>query len=462
MSKPIIIAGAGLSGTLLAVRLAQRGLPVELFESRPDMRRTDISAGRSINLALSDRGLRALRMVGAEERVRTELIPMGGRMVHRQDGEVLYQSYSGRSGEYINSVSRGGLNMALLDIAETLPNLKLHFSTSCTKVDLETATAHFHDTVSDRRFSVEGQVVIGADGASSAVRGSMLAQAPRLRFDFRVDWLSHGYKELTFPALPDGGYALEKNALHIWPRGGFMMIALPNPGGSFTVTLFLPFEGETGFAAMHDGPSVRAYFAKWFPDTLDLIPDLESHYFEHPVSSLGTYKCYPWSAYGRNLLIGDAAHAVVPFYGQGMNCSFEDCVVFDEVLDELGDDWPRVLARVQELRKPNADAIADLAVENFYEMRDHVADPVFIRKRQLETELEKRFPQYFSKYSLVTFREDVPYSLAQRLGNAQDAILMDLCRDGRPVADMDLEAALALVLERTEEIRRGLGQGLIV
>ena len=208
-------------------------------------------------------------------------------------------------------------------------------------------------------------------------------KGPRLRFDYRQDWLTHGYKELSFPPSSDGGWLVEKNALHIWPRGGFMMIALPNPDGSFTVTLFLPFEGETGFAAMHDGPSVRKYFETWFPDTLALMPDLETEYFQNPTSSLGTIKCYPWSAYGKTVLIGDAAHAVVPFYGQGMNCSFEDCLVFDQCLDQYGDDWDRLLPAFQELRKPNADAIADLAVENFYEMRDHVADPIFMRKRQI-------------------------------------------------------------------------------
>jgi len=456
MAKPVIIAGAGLCGTLLAVRLAQRGFPVELFESRPDMRRTDISAGRSINLALSDRGLRALRMVGVEEVVGRDLIPMQGRMVHPLQGEAMFQSYSGRSGEFINSVSRGGLNIALLDLAESLPNLRLHFDTPCIGVDLEQARARFADSRDGREFEVEGQVVIGADGANSAVRQAMLAQAARLRFDFRVDWLSHGYKELIFPARPDGGYALEKNALHIWPRGGFMMIALPNPGGSFTVTLFLPFEGETGFGAMCDAASVEAYFRRWFPEALELIPDLAAHYFEHPVSSLGTVRCYPWSAYGKSLLLGDAAHAVVPFYGQGMNCSFEDCVVFDQCLDEYGDDWARLLPRVQELRKPNADAIADLAIENFYEMRDHVADPVFIRKRRLETLLESRFTDYYSKYSLVTFREDVPYSRAKALGNAQDALLMSLCRGDEPVESMDLEAVHRMVREGTAHLLEGV------
>jgi kynurenine 3-monooxygenase len=456
MAKPIIIAGAGLCGTLLAVRLAQRGFSVELFESRPDMRSTSIAAGRSINLALSDRGLKALRMVGVDKHIEADLIPMTGRMVHHADGRTSYQSYSGRKGECINSVSRSGLNSALLDLADTLPGLNMHFNTTCSSVDLENATAHFQDQGSKKEFSVEGQLVIGADGANSAVRQSMFSQAARLRFDFRIDWLTHGYKELIFPALPDGGFALEKNALHIWPRGGFMMIALPNPGGSFTVTLFLPFKGENGFETMVDGPSVRRYFEKWFPEALTLLPDLETHYFQHPVSSLGTVKCYPWVAYDKNLLLGDAAHAVVPFYGQGMNCSFEDCVVFDECLDELGANWPLVLDRVQTLRKPNADAIADLAIENFYEMRDHVANPVFIRKRQLETLLESQFPDYYSKYSLVTFREDVPYSQAKALGNAQDALLMELCTGNEPIDQMDLEVILKQVKSQTEALRAGI------
>lgn len=456
MSKPIVIVGAGLSGTLLAVRLAQRGFPVELYESRPDMRKTEISAGRSINLALSDRGLRALEMIGVHEDVIRGLIPMEGRMIHHQTGNTHFQTYSGREGEHINSVSRGGLNMALLDQAEVFPNLTLRFDTPCTHVDLETGLAHFRDDTNGRSFIREASLVIGADGAGSAVRASMLAQGPRLRFDYRQDWLSHGYKELSFPPTRDGQWAIEKHALHIWPRGGFMMIALPNPDGSFTVTLFLPFSGETGFEAMPDGPSVRRYFENWFPDTLPLMPELETEYFANPTSSLGTIKCYPWSAYGKTVLIGDAAHAVVPFYGQGMNCSFEDCRIFDACLDEFGDDWDRLLPDFQARRKPNADAIADLAVENFYEMRDHVADPVFIRKRQLETRLEARFPDYFSKYSLVTFREDVPYALARELGNAQDRILMELCAIDCSLDTLDLEGILNEVKRRTADLRQGI------
>lgn len=235
-----------------------------------------------------------------------------------------------------------------------------------------------------------------------------------------------------------------------------MMIALPNPGGSFTVTLFLPFEGENGFEAMTDGPSVRAYFNRWFPDALGLIPDLEDHYFQHPVSSLGTVRCHPWTAYGKSLLLGDAAHAIVPFYGQGMNCAFEDCVVFDECMDEFGDDWLRLFQRVQALRKPNADAIASLAVENFLEMRDHVANPVFMKKRRLETLLENRFTDYFSKYSLVTFREDVSYALAQTLGNAQDAFLMDLCRGDTAPEDMDLQEVMTRIRMHTAHLRQSL------
>jgi kynurenine 3-monooxygenase len=453
MGKPVIICGAGLCGSLLAIRLAQRGHQVELFESRPDLRKTDISAGRSINLALSNRGLKALRMVGAEEEVRRELIPMHGRMIHHLDGSTHYQPYSGREHDYINSVSRGGLNMTLLDQAERMPNIRMHFNHVCTSADLERGIARFETPGKGHSLEIEGEVIIGTDGANSAVRQTMLSQAARLRFDFSVQWLSHGYRELIFPPTPDGDYAIEKHALHIWPRGGFMMIALPNPGGSFTVTLFLPFEGETGFEAMTDGPSVRAYFNKWFADSLDLAPGLEQLYFEYPLSSLGTVRCYPWTAFGRSLLLGDAAHAIVPFYGQGMNCALEDCVVLDECLDMYEGRWADVFAAVQEKRKPNADAIADLAIENFYEMRDHVANPVFMRKRQLETLLEKRFPRYYSKYSLVTFREDVPYKTARELGNAQDAVLMALCDNDTPIEAMDLEQVLLTLEQKTAGIR---------
>jgi kynurenine 3-monooxygenase len=451
MGKPIIIAGAGLCGSLLAIRLAQRGYQVELFESRPDMRKTDISAGRSINLALSERGLKALRMVGVEDIVRQELIPMNGRMIHDLNGHTHYQSYSGRKGEHINSVSRGGLNMVLLDKAESYPNLRIHFNTSCNRVDLDQARASFIDQTTGKEVLMDGEVIIGTDGANSVVRQSMMQQGARLRFDFSINWLTHGYKELTFPALSGGEYALEKNALHIWPRGGFMMIALPNPGGSFTVTLFLPFQGETGFEAMADGPSARQYFEKWFPDSLPLIPDLEHQIMDNPTSSLGTVKCYPWSVADKSLLLGDAAHAIVPFYGQGMNCALEDCVIFDQYLEEIGPDWGKVFDAVQTSRKPNADAIADLAIENFYEMRDHVADPIFRKKRQLETLLESRFPGYYSKYSLVTFREDIPYALARQRGNAQDAILMEICRRPLSIEDLNLEEVLQEVQKATSK-----------
>jgi kynurenine 3-monooxygenase len=436
----ITIIGAGLCGSLLAVRLAQRGHRVSLYEKRSDLRKTGAVSGRSINLALSDRGLLALRMIGVEDAVRPLCIPMTGRMVHPLGQLPVPAPYSGRQGEYINSVSRGGLNAALLDVAEAHSNIQIQFDADATAVNLDTGTATFVRTGTQESFTVASDVLIGTDGAGSVLRRSMMARTGDLLFNYSQEFLRHGYKELSIPATPSGGFALEKNALHIWPRGTYMVIALPNLDGSFTVTVFLPFHGEYGFLALQDAAKARAFFAQQFPDVLALIPAFETEWADNPTGNLGIIKCYPWQAFGKTLLMGDAAHAIVPFYGQGMNASFEDVSVLDGLLDQYGDDqWPAVLEAFQDARKPDADAIADLATDNFYEMRDHVANPVFQRKRRLETQLEQRFPDYFSKYSLVTFRADVPYRQAMEQGRRQDTWLMDFCA-ASDTMEWDLEA----------------------
>lgn len=442
-ATPIIIIGAGLCGSLLAIRMAQRGYPVSLYEKRADPRKTDVVAGRSINLALSNRGFRALHAVGLEPVIRPLCIPMTGRMIHSLHQEPVLAPYSGRSGEYINSVSRSGLNAVLLDRAETFPNIELHFDCDCTGVDLETATATFIHTQTKDVFTVKGAVMFGTDGAGSALRRSMMARTGDLLFNYAQDFLRHGYKELHIPATTSGGFALEKNALHIWPRGSYMVIALPNLDGSFTVTVFLPFQGANSFQTLNTPEKAAAFFEEQFPDLKALIPQFTDAYFANPTGNLGTIKCYPWQAFGKTLLLGDAAHAIVPFYGQGMNASFEDVMVLDNLMDAMGDavDWSALFEAFQDARKPDTDAIADLATDNFYEMRDHVANPVFQRKRRLETQLEQQFPDYFSKYALVTFRDDVPYRQAMEQGRRQDEILMQICRDN-PHTDWDLEAVL--------------------
>lgn len=426
--KNILIVGAGLCGSLLAIRLAQRGLRVTVCEKRPDPRISGHAGGRSINLALSNRGWRALAAADMENVIRPLCIPMTGRMIHPLHAEALSAPYSGRSGEYINSVSRGGLNVALLERAATYPNLSLHFDCEATGVNLEKGTADFFNHATGQKMHFEADAVFGTDGAGSVVRRSMMARTNDLLFNYSQNFLRHGYKELRMPPTPDGGFALNKNALHIWPRGTYMVIALPNLDGSFTVTVFLPFRGDAGFHALHEAEKAMAFFKEQFPEVLPLIPDFADEWMQNPTGTLGTIKCYPWQAYGKALLLGDAAHAVVPFYGQGMNASFEDVTILDEMIEKMGlDDLNALFEAFQDARKPDADAIADLATDNFYEMRDHVANPVFQRKRQLETLLEYQQPGYFSKYSLVTFREDVPYRYAMHRGRLQDDWLMTYC-----------------------------------
>jgi kynurenine 3-monooxygenase len=448
MPQKIIIIGAGLSGSLLAVRLAQKGFEVDVYEKRPDMRRETMSAGRSINLALSNRGIKGLHLVGLEDELLQLAIPMYGRMIHAVGQEPVLLPYSGRKGEYINSISRGDLNIALLNKAEASAGVRLFFNHPCTYVNLETAEAVF-ENYHKETIMAKGDLVIGTDGAGSALRNSMEQQLTG--FTLSQQFLEHGYKELNLPPGPNGSFQIEKNALHIWPRGSYMVIALPNPAGDFTLTLFLAHKGtENSFENLRDAASVRTFFERNFPNLVPLLPDLEDQFFNNPTGYLGTIKCHPWQAFGHCLLLGDAAHAIVPFYGQGMNCSFEDVVVFDQLLDAYGTDWKQLLPAFEKSRKENADAIADLAVDNFYEMRDATADPVFQRKRKLETLLEQKFPGYFSKYSLVTFRDDISYKQAMIQGRKQDAALMKICAETDDVLSLDVNHVWQLLENQTK------------
>ncbi|MEZ5428212.1 MAG: NAD(P)/FAD-dependent oxidoreductase [Pyrinomonadaceae bacterium] len=476
--QKVIIIGAGLAGSLLSTFLARRGIEADVYEARGDMRTREMSAGRSINLALSDRGIAALKQVGMDEYMLREAVPMVGRMIHSVDGETKLLPYSGREGEYINSVSRGGLNVALINEADNYPASRFHFNRRCVDFDCRSGEALIENAETGERFSVAGETLIATDGAGSAVRRAMMTNRDCIeRFNYSQTFLEHGYKELSIPprsefagdlpphANDDGEFLLEKNALHIWARHQFMMIALPNFDGSFTCTLFLAHAGQESFQAIESGvwrnetdpmsenqqtnpqsairnpKSKKAlfdFFKTNFPDALPLMPNLEAEFFSNPTGNLGTIKCFPWNVRGKALLLGDAAHAMVPFYGQGMNCAFEDCRVFDSLIEEHDGDWEKIFNVYAERRKPNADAICDLAEENFYEMRDAVADPVFQRKRQLETLLEQTYPDYFSKYSMVTFREDLPYRVAKEKGNSQDELLMRICAGIEDVGAIDL------------------------
>lgn len=436
------IVGAGLAGSLLAIYLAKRGMQVDVYEARGDMRRERVAAGRSINLALSDRGIAALREVGMDEYMLREAVPMYGRMIHSAAGETKLLPYSGREGEYINSVSRAGLNAALINEAERYDNVQFIFNERCSDLHLPSGDIMFESGRSRR-----ADTVFATDGAGSVVRQAVEKQIPG--FGSTSVFLEHGYKELHIPPGKGGSFLMEKNALHIWPRHQFMMIALPNFDGSFTCTLFLD---KKEIEALNSSDMILEFFQREFPDAVPLMPTLTEDMLANPTGDLGTLKCWPWQIDGKVLLLGDSAHAMVPFYGQGMNCAFEDVRILDHLLSEAGtvakDDqlvWSEIFERYSALRKPNTDTMQDMAEENFYEMRDATANPVFQRKRELETKLEHTFPDYFSKYSMVTFREDLPYSVAKKKGHAQDQLLMWICARVEDVNDLDLELVMTQI-----------------
>lgn len=410
------IIGAGLVGSLLAIYLKKRGYAVSVYERRPDMRRKGYEGGRSINLALSNRGIRALHEVGLEDDLRKNAIPMHGRMMHSIEGELTYQAY-GKEGQYINSISRSGLNRVLMTEAERL-GVSFFFDHRVERVDLEATTVTFAHPSAHKSESFD--YLIGADGAFSAVRGAMQVTD---RFDFSQDYIELGYKELTIPAGVAGTFQIEKHALHIWPRESYMLIALPNPDGSFTCTLFFPFQGNSSFESLRTDTEVAQFFNTVFPDAAALIPDLTEDYRSNPTSSLVTMKCYPWVRH-HTLLIGDAAHAIVPFYGQGMNAGFEDCRVLNELLNQYEDDWQKTLPAFQQLRKPDADAIAQLALDNFVEMRDLVGDADFLLRKKIEAKLHALYPdRWIPLYAMVTFHDTIRYSEALRIGRQQKKIM---------------------------------------
>ena len=452
-NQKLLIIGAGLCGSLMALRMAQRGYQVQLVEKRPDLRDVTQDAGRSINLSLSDRGLKALRLAGVEEQALELCIPMYGRMIHDQKGNTFMSNYSGRDGEYINSISRPGLNMLLLDKAEEMPNVELIFNKGCTAIDLEKGTANFTDYNTKQECTFEGDLVLATDGAGSVVRKAMFNKR-ELLFSFSQQWLTHGYKEITIPATKDGGYRTEKGALHIWPRGEDMLIALPNLDGSFTVTLFAPYANtKYCFDNLTTPEMVQEYFTQEYPDAIALMPNLVTEFFDNPTGPLGTIRCSPWHCYEKVVLLGDAAHAIVPFYGQGMNASFEDVFVFDEILDKHQGDWKTVLSEYEKTRRKDTDAIANLALDNFHEMKEHTASPLFQEKRKLEMTFEGEFPTaYCSKYSLVTFNEDISYHQAMTRGRAQDKTILKLLSEGLLPDSMQTHEKLKLVQQQTNAL----------
>ncbi len=423
MKKDVVIVGAGLVGSLLSIYLAKRGHKVRVYERLGDMRKEEISGGRSINLALSDRGLLALEKVGLAEEIKKISIPMHGRFIHNSDGSSAFQPY-GKKEQFINSVSRAELNMKLMDLAEE-QDVRILFHQRCLAIDWVNNLVSFEDTRHSRLNSHDSPLIFGADGAFSAARLQHQLQSDK--FEYQQSYIDCGYKELTIPPTKSGDFALEKNALHIWPRKDYMLIALPNLDKTFTCTLFFPFEGETSFSKLDTQEKVKTFFEKTFPDAVPLMPDYVNEYFYNPVATLVTIKCFPWIRGDKFALIGDAAHAMVPFFGQGMNCGFEDCRILDELIEKHNENWSAILKEYQLSRKPDADAIADMAVNNFTEMRDKTADPVFLLQKKIEARLHEKYPgKWIPAYSLVTFNPGIRYSEALKQGQKQEAIMQEV------------------------------------
>jgi kynurenine 3-monooxygenase len=419
MPAKFVLIGSGLAGGLLAAYLGRRGYDVELYERRADPREGNIVGGRSINLAISTRGIHALEQIGIADEALRQAIPMRGRMIHDKSGALHFAPYDVDPKKCINSIGRASLNTTVIEAAQRYPNVRVHFNRKCSGVDLTEVACRLETETG--KLTVRGDAVIGVDGAFSAVRASMQRNIDS--FQYNESYLAHGYKELTIPPAPDGSWLIEKNALHIWPRKSFMMIALPNPDGSFTCTLFWEFDGPRSFTTTRTDDDVRRFFDEEFPDAIPLMPTLLEDFKNNPTGSLVTIRCAPWYYHDKVCLLGDAAHAVVPFYGQGMNAAFEDCIVLDECLAKFADNRERAFAEYFERRKENADALADLAIGNFIEMRDKTASRAFRAKKKLDHLLEAALPGvYLPLYTMVTFTR-IPYAQAARRARLQDRIL---------------------------------------
>ena len=450
--KKITIAGAGLAGSLLGVMLGQRGYPVTILERRSDTRGVEADSGRSINLALSSRGIHALKIAGLFEKVEKLLIPMKGRMLHFQNGAEEFSPYGQRESEVIYSVSRRDLNHLMIDAAVEAPLVEVMFDQQLDAVDFKNNRLGILDLKSNKTRTEEFELLIGADGAGSRTRRSLIKEVGGKS---ESDFLDHDYKELEITAGKTANgteYQIEPNALHIWPRGGFMLIALPNQDHSFTVTLFMPKIGENSFEQLSDANALVDFFKTEFPSAFKLIGNLESDFFGNPQGRLGTVRCEPWFYKDKVLILGDAAHAIVPFHGQGMNEGFEDCSELIRLLDEHDEDWAKVIPEFDTIRRPNCHAIAEMALENYVTMRSSVADPKFQLKKEIGFELEKRLPNRFvPRYSMVMFHL-IPYAEARQRGEVQQEILGELVANAESLGDVDLEKAEQMVLSRLDPL----------
>ena len=444
--KTATIIGAGLVGSLWAVYLSKAGYKVTIFERRSDIRQAEISAGKSINLALSVRGWTALDKVGVGDEIRKIAIPMYGRMMHDLEGNLTYQQY-GKEGQAIFSVSRGKINATMMDIAEKHGKATIHYRHACEGVNTETGEAYIHNELTGERFIVKADVVFAADGAFSSVRYNSFQK--RNRFTYSQNYIADGYRELLLPANSDGSYKLDKNALHIWPRGRFMMIALANEDGSFTCTLFMPFEDDKyAFDRLTNKEKVDEFFQEVFPDFYAMMPHVADAWEDHPLSSLAIIRCKPWHA-GKVALMGDAAHGTVPFYGQGMNAGFEDCRVLFELMEQHQEDWPKVFEAYSTLRKPDGDALQDLSLDNYLVMRDYVADPAFILRKKIEAKFSELYPErWMPLYSQVTF-SNIRYSEAYQQGQVQNGIMDEVMAMEGIEERWDSEDVMNLLIEKS-------------
>ncbi len=418
--KNIAIIGSGLVGSLLALYLKKLGHTITVFDRRPDIRNVQFS-GRSINLAMSNRGWNALQAVGIEDQIKTIAIPLDKRAMHVVGQEQYFQPY-GKEGEAIWSISRGVLNRKMIDLAE-IAGVAFRFEEKVWDINLPEAKIYTGNSEKGKWEEYQYDMVFGCDGAFSRVRHKMQR---RSRFDYSQDFIDVGYKELRIPPNEDGSHKLDKHSFHIWPRGKFMLIAMPNIDGSFTCTLFMPFEGEISFEKLQTIAQAKTFFSKHFPNVMQVMDDLLEDFFNNPTSAMVTMKCHPWTYWDKVALVGDSAHAVVPFYGQGMNAGFEDIFVLNEIIAKLGDDWEGIFREYQRMRKPNADAIAELSYRNFVEMSSKTADPRFLLQKKIEKRFATKYPdKWIPVYSRVTFSAR-PYTEALAIGDAQEAIMQQI------------------------------------
>lgn len=441
--KEVTIVGAGLVGSLWAVYLSKAGYKVKIFERRPDIRKAEISAGKSINLALSDRGFKALDGVGVGDLIREIAIPMPGRMMHDTEGNLTYQAY-GKEGQAINSVSRGGINARMMDIAEKVGGAQIFYNMKCTGADLEAGICHFENTNTGEKTTIESDLIFACDGAFSAVRYNAMQKLDR--FNYSQMYIEDGYREILLPANEDGSYKIQKNALHIWPRGRFMLIALPNEDGSFTCTLFMPIDGENSFSQLKSKEAVDRFFKETFPDFYEMMPNIGEAWEDHPLSSLAITRCYPWH-HGKCALMGDAAHATVPFYGQGMNAGFEDCTVMNDLMIKHDHDWEKIFSEYSVLRKPDGDGLQDLSLHNYHVMRDYVADPTFLLQKKIEARFAEKYPdKWMPLYSMTTF-SDIRYSVAWKEGQRQQRIMDEVMKTPEVESNWDSQMVEDKILE---------------